>query len=100
VAERLGATGPPLGFVSNVVFDDRSTSWRPGDDLLLLFTDGLSDALAERNAARSGETRLVDDVVERRDLPLQEILAHLFRETETARPGTPPDDRTLLLLRG
>lgn len=100
VAERLGATGPPLGFVSNEVFEDRSTSWTPASDLLLLFTDGLSDALAQPNADRTGETRLVEAVVERRNQPLHDILAHLFSETENARPGTPADDRTLLLLRG
>jgi serine phosphatase RsbU (regulator of sigma subunit) len=42
--ERLEATDPPVGFAGPDSYHEERRSWRPGEDLLLLFTDGLSDA--------------------------------------------------------
>lgn len=43
----LETLGPPLGPFPEIHYESRSASWRPGDRLLL-FTDGLTDALSYR----------------------------------------------------
>ena len=99
-ALRLEATSPPLGLAPIAEFDQATVPWRRGRDLLLLFTDGLSDALADDGAAASGEGYLVEEVVRRRGEPLPEIVRQIFLRTERPRSDTPADDRTALLVRG
>src|SRR5690606_39296412 len=62
---RLGATAPPLGIVPLDQYGEASAEWRPSQDLLGLFTDGLSDASA------GGEAALMDELVSMRDRPLR-----------------------------
>jgi sigma-B regulation protein RsbU (phosphoserine phosphatase) len=97
---RLGATLPPLGMIALNDIQQTVVPWNPSSDLLLLFTDGLSDAFAQDGAATSGEASLVEDVVSMRAEPLPAILDHLFARAAAARPTTPTDDRTALLVRG
>ncbi len=99
-ALRLGATHPPLGMVA----DDQQTQsvvpWIADEHLLLLFTDGLSDALSQDDGSSGGEARLVADVVRLCRQPLNEILDHLFARAAQGRTDFPTDDRTALLVRG
>jgi phosphoserine phosphatase RsbU/P len=95
---RLGATGTPLGTLSHEPYDEVSTSWNHGD-MLVLFTDGLSDSLADRLGSMSGETHLVERVIARRDEPLEHVVDAIFTESD-GQPTDQPDDRTLLLVRG
>ncbi len=97
---RLGATGPPLGTMPVEPHGERIARWVAGRDMLLLFTDGLSDALADHRGSQSGEPALVDMVVAMRDQPLETIVADTFEASEPRRSGLPPDDRTMLLVRG
>ena len=53
-AERLGATDPPLGLGEQAPHV-ATVAWNGSDDLLVLFTDGISDALDERGR-RSGNS--------------------------------------------
>jgi hypothetical protein len=99
-ALRLDATSAPLGLTPLSEIKQATVPWRQAGDLLLLFTDGLSDALSDDGAAASGERRLVDEVVRMRAKPLGEIVDELFRKTDMSRSGTPIDDRTALLVRG
>ena len=46
-AERLAAMDPPMGIAGNVDYHQRAVAWNAELDLLLLFTDGLSDDLVE-----------------------------------------------------
>ena len=57
--ERLEATAPPLGLAAAGNIQRRQVPWSPGNDLLVLWTDGLVDA---RNEAGEpfGEQRLLD----------------------------------------
>lgn len=95
---RLGATGTPLGLLTAPHYDERTEPWQE-HDLLLLFTDGLSDAFGAERGSREGEAALVQAVVDRRNQPLDEILDLVFA-TSDARDGGAPDDRTMLLVRG
>lgn len=95
---RLGATDPPLGMVPVAnQHHECSAPWQPGEDLLFVFTDGLSDAFG--SGGRSGEAELLAQVVEHRHEPLRRVLDGLFRAAGRSRPTVPPDDRTVLLVR-
>jgi sigma-B regulation protein RsbU (phosphoserine phosphatase) len=94
---RLGATGPPLGVTSDEPFGERCVRWQ-GGDILLLFTDGLSDAFAERVGSPSGERRLLQFVADQRAEPLDATVQRIFAEAQRS-TNSPVDDRTLLLVR-
>ena len=96
-ARRLGATAPPLGLATGETIGGAEVPWKPGKDLLCLFTDGLTDA---RNAAgiAFGETRLLQTIVQHRARPAQETVDRVFAELEGFTERV-EDDRTLLLLR-
>ncbi|MCI0433399.1 MAG: SpoIIE family protein phosphatase [Gemmatimonadetes bacterium] len=97
---RLSATGPPLGTIPVEPYGERIARWVSGRDMLLLFTDGLSDALADQRGSQSGETALVERVVGIREQPLDRIVRNIFDASEPRTSGLPPDDRTMLLVRG
>jgi sigma-B regulation protein RsbU (phosphoserine phosphatase) len=97
-AERLGATDLPLGMMPPDRYGEGVTGWS-ASDLICLFTDGLSDAYPARDG-RAGEQALVADVVRLRQQPLAEILHELFATSEQVEINIPPDDRTVLLVRG
>jgi phosphoserine phosphatase RsbU/P len=96
--ERLPALDPPLGMV-----DDRPDGtirrWRPKEDLLLLFTDGISDA-RNRLGARLGEGPVLDIVSRHRTEPPARILERVFAALQ-AHIGdvVRRDDLTLVLVR-
>lgn len=99
-AVRLGAMHPPLGMVPIDSPAQSVVPWPSSDDLLLLFTDGLSDALATDGSSTSGEARLVGEVAGRCTEPLAAILDHLFASAAATQPSIPSDDRTIVLVRG
>ncbi len=61
LVERLPALNPPLGMTEDRP-DAAEREWRSGEDLLLLFTDGISDA-RNRAGARLGEQAVLDCVL-------------------------------------
>lgn len=94
--ERLPATCAPLGLVAHGGIQRRQVPWNAGD-LLVLFTDGLTDA---RNAAGEayGEAQLLDQLERHRALPLEEMVKHVLAHAD-GWSDRPADDRTLLVLR-
>lgn len=96
--ERLLATDPPVGIAGPASFGEKVLPWRPGEDVLLLFTDGLSDTLAEGERA-SGEAMVLEAAVAGRRGDPKDIVDVLFRQAAEARPSIPADDRTILVLR-
>lgn len=96
-ARRLFATDPPMG-IGPTPYGQSTVRWRPGEDLLLLFTDGLSDTLA-RTRRSTGEERVLDTVAAHRHRPASEILDILFDMSRDAIPSIPADDRTAVVLR-
>lgn len=96
--DRLTATDPPVGFAGPEAYSEAEIEWAPGDDLLLLFTDGLSDTLA--TVTRSdGEERVLDTVIALRHAPVHLIVDELFALTVDAHPPIQGDDRTALVVR-
>lgn len=95
--ERLMATDPPMG-IGAAPYGESTVGWTPGRDLLFLFTDGLSDSLAEIHRG-SGEKLLLETVQELHQDPVDKILDRLFEMADQAIPSIPSDDRTAVVLR-
>ena len=95
---RLAALDPPLGIVDDPPRGERR-DWVAGSDLLLLFTDGISDA-RDRRGRRLGEQAVLDAVVCHRAAPPDEIVDRVFdllalHTGDTVRR----DDLTLIVVR-
>ena len=96
--DRLLATDPPVGFAGPDAYSEESVPWETGQDLLLLFTDGLSDTLASATRG-DGEERVLDTVIALRHSPVHLIVDELFALTADSDPPIQGDDRTALVVR-
>ena len=95
---RLAATDPPVGIAGPGSYSETTTTWIAGEDLLFLFTDGLSDALATTGSS-SGEAVVLAEArvqVERGPAAMVDALFRLAAEPTRAIPA---DDRTAIALR-
>jgi phosphoserine phosphatase RsbU/P len=97
-AQRLPALDPPLGMIDSPPHA-AARPWECGRDLLVLFTDGISDA---RNRAdiRLGEQAVIDTVRANRQRPAAEIVERVFAML-AAHTGdvAARDDLTLVIVR-
>lgn len=96
--ERLAATDPPVGFAGPDSYAETCVPWSSGSDLLLLFTDGLSDMLST-GSRNDGEGRVLDTVASHRERPAGEIVEALFSLASGVASPIMGDDRTALVLR-
>ena len=94
---RLDATAPPLGLGPNQPIGSRATPWRPGEDLLCIWTDGLTDA-ANQAGDRYGEDRVLAAISARRTEHPEAIVAAVLAAVDRFEPIA-TDDRTLLVMR-
>lgn len=97
-AERLAALDPPLGMSAQHP-SAAERPWRAGSDLLLLFTDGISDA-RNRLDTRLGEKKVLDVVrAARRERP-DAIVERVFAALRShAGDAIRRDDLTILVAR-
>lgn len=96
--ERLPAGAPPLGLVP-VAPAAAVRPWRAGQDLLLLFTDGVSDA-RDRTGAVLGEAPVLEAVRAAGAGEPADVLRRAFEVLDAHTDGAPlRDDLTLLALR-
>jgi sigma-B regulation protein RsbU (phosphoserine phosphatase) len=73
--------------------------WIHGEDLLVLFTDGVSDA-RNRAGERLGEERILDVIREHSDATPGDVLQRAFEVLDAHTQGTPRrDDLTIVLVR-
>jgi len=97
--ERLPATDPPLGMVP-VGPATQSAEWDPAGDVLLLFTDGVSDA-RDVMGDRLGEHPVIDVTVRYRAESAAHILDRIFTLVNGhAHDSRLRDDLTVVVLRG
>jgi sigma-B regulation protein RsbU (phosphoserine phosphatase) len=96
--ERLRSIDPPLGMVEEPP-SSVTRPWSSGSDLLLLFTDGVSDA-RNRFGERFGESPVLDLVSAARGESPADVLQRVF-DAVAAHTGemVQRDDETCLLLR-
>jgi sigma-B regulation protein RsbU (phosphoserine phosphatase) len=95
-AQRLDVTDPPFGIVDRDTYGETSVPWMSGEDMLFLFTDGLSDALDAGEI--EGERVLVDEAVRLRAEAPEVVIERLFVRAGEA-THVPPDDRTAVVVR-
>jgi sigma-B regulation protein RsbU (phosphoserine phosphatase) len=96
--DRLPATDPPLGMV-DMLPSAVTCQWHRGKDLLVLFTDGVSDAL-NRFGARLGEEPVLDLVRRYRMESPGAILQRVFDELADYTGETvQPDDLAMVVVR-
>jgi sigma-B regulation protein RsbU (phosphoserine phosphatase) len=93
---RLDALNPPLGIAEFDAYSQREVEWEPGQDMLLMFTDGISECL-ESDRLWSDE-RLTRMAMERSGSSSQEVLDRVF-ELASAPGGVAADDRTALVVK-
>ncbi len=97
-ADRLAATNPPLGMGGSEP-GVASLPWHDGGDLLVLFTDGISDALDDRGVAL-GEARVLEVVRARRKDAPSRVVDGVFALVEGHMGRvTPTDDQALVVLK-
>ena len=96
--ERLEAGGPVIGLLPFAKYEEQRCVLHPGD-LLLTYTDGISEAMTEHEE-EWGEDRMLAAAA---TLPVgsaQEVLNHLFAEADQFTGNAPQfDDMTLLVLK-
>jgi serine phosphatase RsbU (regulator of sigma subunit) len=98
VVERLTGGGPPLGMFKNSRYPAAETQIHSGD-LLVLFTDGLTD-LRDTNDQLFGEDRILQSALKHRDRPLKEIASSVLNDgIGFSAPAKPEDDLTLFMMR-
>jgi sigma-B regulation protein RsbU (phosphoserine phosphatase) len=96
--ERLATGGPPLGVLPQATFRRSEHRAAPGD-LLLVYTDGITEAVNPADE-EFGVERLETVARAHRGAPLAELRRAIEDALEAFAEGVPfADDRTLLLLR-
>jgi sigma-B regulation protein RsbU (phosphoserine phosphatase) len=96
LAERLGATAPPLG-LAGAGIGRRQVPWSREDDVLCLWTDGLQEARSA-DGVPFGEERVVASLQRLATSDPDDIVAGVMAEVDAYAPRR-GDDRTLLVLR-
>ncbi|MHB1674138.1 MAG: SpoIIE family protein phosphatase [Acidobacteriaceae bacterium] len=96
--ERLEAGGPVIGLLPFAKYEEQRCVLQSGD-LLLAYTDGISEAMAE-NEEEWGEDRMLAAAQTLPDGSAQQVLEHLFAEADRFTGNAPQfDDMTLLVLK-
>ncbi len=95
---RLEADGPVVGLLPLAPYTEQSVTLASGD-LLLLFTDGISEAMTHDDE-EWGEERLIASAGRIMDKEAHEILHEIFEDADAFTAGAPQhDDMTLLVLK-
>lgn len=96
---RLLATDPPVGFAGPDAYGQREIVWDAEEDLLVLFTDGLSDNLTTEETP-NGERMVLDIVRESSADGPEAVVERLFEKARVTSPSIPADDRTAVVVSG
>ena len=95
---RLGAGGPVIGLLPMCGYEQGTVTLKEGD-LLVAFTDGISEAMSAAEE-EFGEERLVATVGEGLSLQPTALIRHIMAATDAFAGGTPQyDDMTLVVAR-
>jgi serine phosphatase RsbU (regulator of sigma subunit) len=88
--EPLAICGPPLGISARVNYQPRSIALAPGD-LLLLYTDGVTEA-ENSQLDQFGMERLEQAILEMRGHPAREVVEHIIKCVAEFTNGAPQSD--------
>lgn len=98
IEELSGARELPLGIAEKVRFEETSTRLQPGD-LLLLYTDGITEARQPGGGQMFGESRLDETLTAAPDDPGWAIAALVEAVERFTHHSPAADDRTLVAAR-
>jgi sigma-B regulation protein RsbU (phosphoserine phosphatase) len=94
---RLEADGPVVGLLPFAPYTEQEMMLEPGD-LLILYTDGISEAMTHADE-EWGEERMIASAIAVRDKPATEILRVMLADADKFTAGAPQhDDMTILVL--
>lgn len=97
-AIRLEAGGPVVGLLPSAPYTEQKVQLQPGD-VLVLYTDGISEAM-NRSDEEWGEERMLVAAQSARGKSANTILETIFVEADRFTAGAPQhDDMTLLVLK-
>jgi sigma-B regulation protein RsbU (phosphoserine phosphatase) len=88
--ESLSACGPPLGIMADVPYKPRAIALAPGD-LLLLFTDGVTEAESSQSG-QYGMERLERAILEMRGQRARSVVEHVVNGVAEFAQGAPQSD--------
>jgi len=95
---RLEAGGPVVGLLPFAPYTEQALTLEPGD-LLLLYTDGISEAMTHDDE-EWGEERMIQAATKARGDHADEVLRSLFAACDKFTAGAPQhDDMTMLILK-
>ena len=96
--ELLEATGMALGIVEEPTISEQTIQLKPAEQLLL-YTDGISEALNKRLEA-FGEERLTESLLRHKKLSPRDLVRTLVKDVQSfAAPVKQSDDMTLMVVR-
>ena len=95
---KLDQGGLVLGVLEDTLFVESTVPIHAGD-MLLLYSDGITEALNGRGE-EFGTERLAELVTRRRGAAARDVVEEILRDVEHHAEGKPPsDDRTLVVIR-
>ena len=94
---RLGASSPPIGLTEGEVPAKEIIEWKADRDVLLLFSDGVSDTVNDVGD-RFGEEGVLDIVVKSLEKHPAEIVENVY-DGLAEFGGSAPDDQTVLIIK-
>jgi phosphoserine phosphatase RsbU/P len=95
--EKLEGTGVILGILPVAKYEQRTCTLEPGD-VVVLFSDGVTEACTPDTDEEFGEDRLAAALAELKDLPAQSIIESINQQVQEFTAGAPPaDDITLVI---
>jgi sigma-B regulation protein RsbU (phosphoserine phosphatase) len=95
---RLEACGPVVGMLPSVDYEAKCLTLEPGD-LLVAYTDGISEAMTAEDE-EWGEERMLEAAGRRHAASAEEVLAEIFRAADAFTAGAEQhDDMTLLIMK-
>jgi sigma-B regulation protein RsbU (phosphoserine phosphatase) len=97
--EKLDATATVLGLFDewDCVVAERQLA---AGDVLLIYTDGISEAAPTEDGEEFGEVRLIASVKAQRTKPASELLDAIIAEVQRFSQGEQADDMTLIVAKG
>lgn len=95
---RLQADGPVVGLLPVAPYTEQALTLEPGD-VLVLFTDGISEAMTHADE-EWGEERMIESAQRCKEKRADAVLKDIFRDADAFTAGAPQhDDMTLLVLK-
>ena len=95
--EKLEGTGVILGILPIAQYEQKSARLDPGD-VVVLFSDGVTEAVRPGVDEEFGEDRLADILAELKNEPAQSIIDSINQRVQEFTGGAPPaDDITLVI---